>query len=151
MSTPTPIHALVIAPHGLGATGVRRISPSLANLQKLVGGFIEPIYGYRDPSGLLLTWPTTVIYVAEEAKIHGAPQNLAATALWWHLDPQAAGRSVLAGTAVVLGLGGGDDDTEHPVPEHVRAAFTALTSGCDPRYAGDPARNHYVHTAATGR
>jgi len=39
----TPISALVIAPHGLGATGVRRISPSLANLQKLVGGFIEPL------------------------------------------------------------------------------------------------------------
>jgi hypothetical protein len=148
----TPISALVIAPHGLGATGVRRISPSLANLQKIVGGFIEPMYGYRDPSGLLLTWPTTVIYVNEEAKIHGgAALNLPATALWWHLDPQAAGRSILAGPAVVLGLGAGNDDTEHPVPEHVRAAFTAITNGCDPRYTGDPARSHYVHTAAAGR
>ena len=148
----TPISALVIAPHGLGATGVRRISPSLANLQKIVGGFIEPIYGYRDASGLLLTWPTTVIYVNEEAKIHGgAALNLPATALWWHLDPQAAGRSILAGPAVVLGLGAGNDDTEHPVPEHVRAAFTAITNGCDPRYTGDPARSHYVHTAAAGR
>ena len=128
----TPISALVIAPHGLGATGVRRISPSLANLQKIVGGFIEPMYGYRDPSGLLLTWPTTVIYVNEEAKIHGgAALNLPATALWWHLDPQAAGRSILAGPAVVLGLGAGNDDTEHPVPEHVRAAFTAITNGCN--------------------
>ena len=148
----TPISALVIAPHGLGATGVRRISPSLANLQKIVGGFIEPMYGYRDPSGLLLTWPTTVIYVNEEAKIHGgAALNLPATALWWHLDPQAAGRSILAGPAVVLGLGAGNDDTEHPVPEHVRAAFTAITNGCDPRYPSDPARSHYVHTAAAGR
>lgn len=147
----TSIHALVIQPHGLGASGVRRISPSLANLQKLVGGYIEPIYGYRDPSGLLLTWPTTVIYVAEEAKIHLAPDNLPATALWWHLDPQAAGRSILAGPAVVLGLGAGNDDTEHPVPDHVRAAFTALTNGCDPRYPGDAARDHYVHSAAAGR
>lgn len=147
----TSIHALVIQPHGLGASGVRRISPSLANLQKLVGGYIEPIYGYRDPSGLLLTWPTTVIYVNEEAKIHLAPDNLPATALWWHLDPQAAGRSILAGPAVVLGLGAGNDDTEHPVPDHVRAAFTALTNGCDPRYPGDAARDHYVHSAAAGR
>ena len=147
----TSIHALVIQPHGLGASGVRRISPSLANLQKLVGGYIEPIYGYRDPSGLLLTWPTTVIYVAEEAKIHLAPDNLPATALWWHLDPQAAGRSILAGPAVVLGLGAGNDDTEHPVPDHVRAAFTALTNGCDPRDPGDAARDHYVHSAAAGR
>jgi hypothetical protein len=147
----TPISALVIQPHGLGASGVRRISASLANLQKLVGGFIEPIYGYRDPSGLLLTWPTTVIYVNEEAKFHLAPDNLPATALWWHLDPQAAGRSILAGPAVVLGLGAGNDDTEHPVPDHVRAAFTALTNGCDPRYPGDPIRDHYVHSAAAGR
>jgi hypothetical protein len=147
----TSIHALVIQPYGLGASGVRRISPSLANLQKLVGGYIEPIYGYRDPSGLLLTWPTTVIYVNEEAKIHLAPDNLPATALWWHLDPQAAGRSILAGPAVVLGLGAGNDDTEHPVPDHVRAAFTALTNGCDPRYPGDVARDHYVHSAAAGR
>ena len=52
---------------------------------------------------------------------------------------------------MVLGLGAGNDDTEHPVPEHVRAAFTAITNGCDPRYTGDPARSHYVHTAAGGR
>lgn len=65
--------------------------------------------------------------------MQAAPENLLATALWWALDPQAAGRNLLVGTVVVLGAGD-DNGDETPVPEHVQAAFSALCDGQDITY-----------------
>jgi hypothetical protein len=130
-----PMQALVIHPHGTAASGVRSISTSLTNLQKIVGGYLEPVYGYRAADGSLRNWPTATLYVNELGKIHGAPENLVATALWWALDPQAAGRNLLAGTVVVLGPGEEDGGGESPVPEHVMAMFTALCDGEDIAYS----------------
>lgn len=128
-----PMQALVIHPHGTAASGVRALSTSLANLQKIVGGYLEPVYGYRRADGAVNTWPTTTLYVNELGKLQGAPENLLATALWWALDPQAAGRNLLVGTVVVLGAGD-DEGNETPVPEHVQAAFSALCDGQDITY-----------------
>ena len=126
--------ALVIHPNGTAASGVRSISTSLANLQKHVGGYLEPVYGYREADGSLLNWPTATISVNELGKLQELPLNLMATALWWALDPQSAGRNFLVGTAVVLGPGSEDGEGETPVPEHVMAMFTALCNGEDAVY-----------------
>jgi hypothetical protein len=128
-----PMQALVIHPHGTAASGVRSISTSLTNLQKIVGGYLEPIYGYRAADGSLSSWPTATLYVNETAKLQCAPLNLCGTALWWALDPQAAGRNFLVGTVVVLGPGD-NAGNETAVPEHVQAAFTALQDGEDITY-----------------
>lgn len=125
--------AIVIHPTGTAASGVRSISTSLTNLQKIVGGYLEPVYAYRGADGSPTSWPTATLFVNEMAKLTSAPMNLVATALWWALDPQAAGRNFLVGTVVVLGPGD-QDGHETPVPEHVQAVFTALCNGEDPVY-----------------
>ena len=129
-----PMQALVIHPHRSAASGVRSLSTSLTNLQKIVGGYLEPVYGYRRPDGTVNNWPTATLYVNELGKLQGAPENLLATALWWALDPQAVGRTLLVGTVVVLGAGD-DAGNETSVPEHVQAAFSALCDGEDITYS----------------
>ena len=66
--------ALVIHPNGTAASGVRSISTSLANLQKHVGGYLEPVYGYREADGSLLNWPTATIYVEGHCDERGSAE-----------------------------------------------------------------------------
>ena len=129
------IKALVIYPTGTAESGIQTFSPSLAALQKRIGGTIEGVYGYRAADGTMSNWPRCTFYCADEGKYQHLSINLRATALWWHLDPQAAARDVLVGPVVVVGISDDGDGEDASVPDHVFRAYSALVDGEDPAYA----------------
>lgn len=89
---------------------------SLRALQTEVGGYIEAVYGWtRHPDS---TMPDVTFFLNEEGKIHDLPVNVAATALWWALCPDAVGVDHLRGVVVVTGGADGNGDTLS-VPEKV--------------------------------
>ena len=75
---------------------VTTIKNDLASLQKLVGGFIECVYPYEDPVGIICD---------EEGKINGKELNRALR------DENGNVYDILAGTFLVVGLGGEDFDS----------------------------------------
>jgi hypothetical protein len=132
MST-NQIQALVIDPVHPERSGPRTIDSGLSELQTLVGGWIEAVYGYSASDGEVDELPRVVFYLNEEGKIHGLAHNDLATALWWRYDPNAFGRDVLVGPVVIAGL---DYDTGEntAVPADVIAAYTELAARALPSY-----------------
>ena len=69
----------------------------------------RPQPGRRSPVG---------VWCDEEGKLKDYPPNCKATALWWALSPQMAGRDELCGT--VFFTGGVDEDGDsRPVPQEI--------------------------------
>jgi hypothetical protein len=92
------IQVLVINPDS--TYEVCEIDQRLSTLQRLVGGYIEPI----QVEG-------ATFWCNEEGKIHSLARNSMATYLWWKLDPAIEGLDELRGTVVVTGPAdeGGDN------------------------------------------
>lgn len=126
----TTVNALVLDPACPENTGVRTIADDLATLQGLVGGYLEAVYGYRNPDGTDDDRPRITFYLNEEGKIHDLPRNGSATALWWHYDPDAIGRDVLVGPVVIVG---GHDQRGHntDLPGDVTDTYLRLVTGDD--------------------
>jgi hypothetical protein len=74
--------------------------PEYQKMKTTVGGWLEAIY----PASNVTMWCN------EEGKIEGLPVNRNATALWYFLQPEAAGRDTLSGTVIVTG--GADSEGE---------------------------------------
>ena len=66
-----------------------------------VGGLIEAAHAS----------PDLTIWCNEEGKLKGLPVNLAATSLWWTINPPMRGRDVLAGPVLVTGGASPEGDT----------------------------------------
>lgn len=118
------IKTLIIAPEGdteLGKPFVHHIAKDmeLEELQGWVGGYIEAVYGYSTREARASHADVT-FYVNEEGKIKNLPANEIATALWWTLNPDAAGVDHLCGVVVVTGGADGNGDTLS-VPDRVVA------------------------------
>lgn len=93
-----------------GDPRVEDITPDLATLKELVGGYIEAAPTNGD----------VTVYVNEEGKINGLPPNTPATFFWWSLAPFMKGHDVISGPAVILGPAD-DEGDETPVPDQVIA------------------------------
>lgn len=109
--SPRTITALVIPPGEMTAY-LRDITPDLATLQGLVGGWVEQIRLSED----------AVAYLHEEGKYEGLPMNAAANRLVVLAETGLAASDYIVGPLVVTGLfdeSGGDDGQDHDVPASV--------------------------------
>ena len=118
----TSIKALIIHPTDPRRTSLTEIEASSAkDLQRIVGGWIEAVYGRcGDPS--CTSEPCMTIYLNEEGKLHGLEPNWAATILWQlYTNPQDRNDDVIVGTVVVTG---GNDAAGNtlPIADHVLKA-----------------------------
>lgn len=93
---------------------VIELQPGLQALQAAVGGHIEAV---RSATG------ETTLWINEDGKVHGLPENPVGTWLWWHLHPAARGRDFLVGPVVITGGPDRDGKTCGVGPE----AFAALS------------------------
>ncbi|WP_204815334.1 DUF3846 domain-containing protein [Mycobacterium riyadhense] len=119
------VQALVIRPGHRTGSHIRMLTTDLNTLQRLVGGYIEVTYGYRNGDGLHEAEPRMTFYLNEEGKIHQLPENGLATALWWHYNRNAIGRDYLVGTVVIIG-GAGEAPT---LPPDVVDTYNRLVTG----------------------
>jgi hypothetical protein len=93
----------IITPDSTEATIERRAldgPPSLADLQTLVGGYIEPVpllHHYVTRAGLR----PCIAYCNEDGRLVGLPVNATATGMWSESVPQLRHQPLL-GTIVVL-------------------------------------------------
>jgi hypothetical protein len=92
--------AIMIDPNTDTVTEVG-LRPTLEALQAAVGGKVQAL---RSESGL------TTLWVNEDGKVLRLAPNRVATALWWALDPEAAGWDILHGPVVVTGGVGRDGE-----------------------------------------
>lgn len=65
-----------------------------------LGDFQEAVQGYIEP--VQLGSPQFVLYVNEEGKQRQMSINTRATVLWWLLTPDARGRDLIVGDAVLV-------------------------------------------------
>ena len=100
MSKAKSYQAVTINPDGT-AEVITVEGDTLRQLQDIVGGYIEGVYGWtEDPE----THPFDVtLFVNEEGKLKDLPVNSKATALWWALNEDAVGVDCLRGAVVVTG------------------------------------------------
>lgn len=105
--------AAIIDPSG--QVEVTELTEDLQTLQKIVGGWLEAIYGAHDERGT----PQVIILCNEEARIHNLALNRKATALWHAMDPMVrdTGKNVL-GTVIVVG-GAAEDGSLLSIPDEV--------------------------------
>lgn len=73
-------------------------------IRQAINGYVEPI-----------VCKNVVLWADEDGRLLKLPENAVATALWWHLQPQAKGQT-LVGTVVVTGPNG---DIIGPVPANI--------------------------------
>ena len=108
--------ALILTPEGEVRSETISEQESLNFLQRQVGGYIEAVYGWLgNPTN---TGPEVTFFINDEGKILNLPANVAATALWWTLCPEAAGADYLHGVVVVTG-GADRDGNTLSVPQQV--------------------------------
>lgn len=104
-----PIKVIVFPADGLAE--VREISQDLANLQKIVGGYIEAVSTSYDDAGV----PQAIFWLNEEGKLKRLRPNGRATALWWALEGGPTGDH-FCGTVILSGGNDGEGDML-PVPQ----------------------------------
>lgn len=111
--------ALIIDPRNPDNDGPRQLTET--TLAEHVRDDIEIAYGYRRPDGELGHIPRVAFIFGENTKLHpGWVPNPIATTLWWHYDPRAARRDVLAGPVIIAGV---DHAELGPLPEDVAEAY----------------------------
>lgn len=92
---------------------VIELQPGLHALQSSVGGHVEAV---RSATG------ETTLWINEDGKVHGLPENRLGTWLMWHLNPATRGHDFLVGPVVITGGPDPDGKTCGVGPE----AFAAL-------------------------
>lgn len=100
-----PIRALIIQPNH--TYEVREVEQDLDTFRSLVGGHSQAV-----STGHCLFWRD------EEGELKEYPANMAATYLWWKLNPEMEGRDDLQGPVLVTGPTDEEGDTT-PVPDEV--------------------------------
>lgn len=96
---------------------------TLEDLQALVGGYIEGVYGrYVDKMGNVSRWSA---YCNEEGKLDGLALNNIATNLACHLGWSGCGEDVLCGPVVFIG-GADENGDDIDVPDFVIQVAIAI-------------------------
>ena len=82
-----------------------------ASQQAIVGGYLQVVAATHSEKGV----PAVNVWCDEEGKLKDYPVNRRATAIWYALSPEMAGRDVLSRT--VFFTGGADEEGNLlPVP-----------------------------------
>lgn len=102
------ITALVIYADSAAPPRPSNIAPDVELYQKVVGGYLEAVYGQTDDGAMV------VMYVNEDGIGQALPVNHIATRLWRRLNPAAS--QALLGNVVVVGA---DECDDADLPEGV--------------------------------
>jgi hypothetical protein len=114
----TTVRALIIPVHGPPKWA--DVNPDLDSLQGIVGGYIETV-------GL---GAEAHIYIDEEGKLKGKEVNRLATQMVEHHCPGFAGRDVIVGDAVALGMTDEGDEADAPPDVYTLAYALRIQDAC---------------------